>query len=96
MGKREKREQRRAERYVAASAKATERRERFRAEVRAQRCPSCGSELVSRLFYGLPQYDDELRADIDAELVVLAGSSFAEDSPVWLCRSCGHSWGRLP
>lgn len=95
MGKRAKREQRRTERQAKALAMAVERRERFRAEVRAQRCPSCGSEAVSRLFYGLPRFSDELRVDLDTELVVLAGCSFTEDDPVWLCRGCKHHWGRL-
>lgn len=106
MGKRAKREQRNAERraiLAAAEGARTEaearrrvtRRAAFLAEWVAQRCPACGSAEVASILYGLPMYDEELRADLDAGRVVLGGCCVGGDDPVWLCRACKHQWGRL-
>ena len=102
MSKRAKREQRKAEREAVAAAcaaaeAATEaaRWEQFLAEIRAQRCPSCGNAAVSRLGYGLPRFTEALNSALDADLIVLAGCSFADDDPVWVCRECKHTWGQL-
>lgn len=90
-----KRDQRNAEREAAAAATEVARWEQTLAEIRAQRCPSCGSEAVSRLSYGLPRFTEALNSALDADLIVMAGCSFAEDDPVWMCRECKHTWGRL-
>lgn len=95
MGKRAKRERRHAERQATAAAAVAESRAAARAEIIALRCPSCGGDAISRLFYGLPRFDPEMNADLDAHLIVLAGTDFAEDDPKWLCRGCKHVWGRL-
>ena len=95
MGKRAKREQRHTERRAAASACEAERRAAFLAEVAAQRCPVCGAAGVARIGYGLPRFTPDLTADLDAGRVVLGGCDISGDDPVWLCRACKHSWGRL-
>ena len=95
MGKRDKRERRRVARQDEASAREAQRREQLRAEILAQSCPSCGGSTVARIQYGLPALDDEMKADIAAGIIVLAGSSFASDSPVWVCGNCKREWGRL-
>ena len=79
MGKRAKREERSA----------------FLAKLAAQRCPSCGAVEVAAILYGLPRFDDELRADLDAGRVVLGGCCIGGDDPVWVCRGCHHHWGKL-
>jgi ribosomal protein L37AE/L43A len=102
VGKRAKREERKAEREAVAAARATveaateaARWEQVLAEIRAQRCPSCGSATVSRLGYGLPRFTEAFKSALDADLIILAGCSFANDDPVWICRECKHTWGRL-
>jgi hypothetical protein len=97
MGKREKREQRQAARAQEAEAEAAQRaeqRERFQAWIREQRCPACGG-AVTRLLYGLFDINAELTADVAAGLIALRGCVRGEDAPDWLCRGCGHTWGRL-
>lgn len=81
-----------------AATKATEKSARWEqmlAEIRAQRCPSCGSSTVSRFCYGLPELTDAMNAALDAKLIFLAGCTFFEDDPEWVCRNCAHTWGRV-
>jgi hypothetical protein len=95
VGKRERRERRREERQSDAAAREERRIAKDRAEILVQRCPSCGGNEVARLQYGLPSLDAEMENDISAGLIVLAGCSFASDSPKWVCRNCKHRWGTL-
>lgn len=94
MGKREKRERHRAERLAAEAKREAEQCDRWRREILTQRCPACDSVEVSRFLYGLPDLA-ALREEIDSDLVVLAGSSFAGSDPLWVCRRCRHKWGTL-
>jgi hypothetical protein len=36
-----------------------------------------------------------MKNDIAMGLIVLAGCSFASDSPKWVCRNCNHHWGTV-
>ena len=94
MGKRAKREQRKAEREQAQIDRQAEMRARFLADLAAQRCPSCGSARVASILYGLPRFDPELRADLDADRVILGGCSVSDGDPIWMCLVCKTSWGR--
>ena len=102
MEERTERDQRDADRRAAVEgARAAEAagrttwRSRFLADLDAQRCPTCGSADVAGLMYGLPEYTDELRAELDAGRVFLGGCTMFDDNPVWVCRVCAQSWGRL-
>jgi ribosomal protein L37AE/L43A len=58
-------------------------------------CPSCQSESVAIISYGLPAAGCEsLWREVSAGRTVLGGCCVTEASPVWHCRECGHRWGR--
>jgi hypothetical protein len=95
MGKREKRERRKAERIAADARRQAERRDRWRRETLMQRCPECGEGEVSRFLYGWVLDFAALEDEIDSELVVLAGSSFSGSDPLWICRICRHKSGSI-
>ncbi len=57
-------------------------------------CPSCGSDRVAWVFYGLPVSLDRLKPDLDTGRIILGSSCCFEDSPQWLCQECNHGWGR--
>ncbi|MDY3556592.1 hypothetical protein R5W24_005759 [Gemmata sp. JC717] len=101
MGRRAKREQRKAERRAAEEAEAARIAEQnasyfatWRAEILAQTCPTCGRRAVAQYFYGLPHFTPELNALLDDDLVVLGGCDYGPDEPLWVCRSCKRTWGR--
>lgn len=94
MVKRKKLERRRVARHEAVLARVSERRARFRDEVLAQSCPSCGGHAISRLYYGQPTANAEYRVDIDADLIFDVGRKYADGNPVWICRDCMQSWGQ--
>jgi hypothetical protein len=55
-------------------------------------CPSCGSERVAWIFYGLPRSMERLQPDLDAGRVIFGGCSCSENEPQWKCRACGLDW----
>jgi hypothetical protein len=58
-------------------------------------CPSCGSEEVAWIFYGLPAGSlEQLRPDLDAGRLILGGCCCSSDDPQWRCLACRHAWGR--
>lgn len=59
------------------------------------KCPECGSENVAEVLYGMPAYDEELQAKIDAGDVVLNGCEFAFGEPMhpYECLDCGIRFG---
>ena len=95
MTKREKREARKQERLEQAAAKEAARRAAEHRVTRSQQCPNCGKNTAARYLYGLPLLDRAMREEIDAGLIVLAGSSFAGSDPRWVCLTCKHKWGRF-
>ena len=102
MGKRSKREAKKAGREanqaVRAEAEArreAEVRELWRDEIRSQRCPVCGSGGVGRYFYGMPDFAPAMVEERDEGLLILAGCSSRGSDPIWRCRACGHEWGTL-
>ena len=58
------------------------------------KCPKCGSSKVAKILYGLPAFDDELEAKIDAGEVVLAGCCIPYGAPLLSheCRDCGFQF----
>jgi hypothetical protein len=56
--------------------------------------PSCGSERVAWIFYGLPLSMERLQPDLDAGRVILSGCSCSGNDPQWKCQACGIEWGR--
>lgn len=95
MGKREKRERRKAERRTPLAQQKLEKRRREIEEALARQCPKCGSKPVAAILYGLPLFTDEQKADIELGIVTLGGCVVGYDSPAWRCKSCGYEWGSL-
>jgi hypothetical protein len=56
--------------------------------VEPDRCPSCGSEDVRTIVYGL--FDDPTSI---SEGVELGGCCVSPDSPAFRCGRCRHAWG---
>jgi hypothetical protein len=54
------------------------------------KCPSCGSNHVIPIAYGLP--GPELIEEEENGLVKLGGCLVADDNPKWHCKACEHSW----
>ena len=55
------------------------------------KCPKCGSEKVASVLYGMPVFDEELEARIDAGDVVLNGCEIVLGDPMhpYECQECG-------
>ena len=53
------------------------------------KCPKCGSERVAMVLYGMPAFDKELEAKIDAGDVVLNGCCIDGPTFPYECRGCG-------
>lgn len=57
---------------------------------RKRHCPRCGGR-VAEIAYGMVPWSPE----IEAGDVVVGGCDVSEGLPLWVCRECGHEWGRL-
>jgi len=55
-----------------------------------RRCPSCNSEQVATIVYGLPS--PKLFEEADKGRVVLGGCVECEGNPEWKCKACKHAW----
>ena len=55
------------------------------------KCPKCGSDNIAMVLYGMPAYDEELKAKIDAGDVVLNGCEIVLGDPMYPfeCQECG-------
>ena len=55
------------------------------------KCPKCGSDNIAMVLYGMPAFDEELEAKIDAGDVVLNGCEILLDDPMYPyeCQECG-------
>jgi len=57
---------------------------------RPNKCPSCKSEKVIRIVYGLPDADAIKKAE--EGLIALGGCCVDDDNPRWKCNACKHEW----
>jgi hypothetical protein len=64
-------------------------------EFRPPSCPSCGSDDVAAIMYGLPDFSPELEESLERGEIRLGGCCVFDEAPVWTCNACSHSWGRL-
>lgn len=56
-------------------------------------CPDCGSNRQALIFYGLPEFTDDLRARLEAGSIVLGGCCISGEDPEWHCLDCRRQWG---
>ena len=54
------------------------------------KCPSCGSNAVVPIIYGLP--GPELMEDAKSGKIEIGGCIVMSSNPTRKCKSCGHSW----
>lgn len=53
-------------------------------------CPKCGRKPVARILYGMPEFSEQLNADMAAGKIVLGGCVVTDDDPDWQCTQCGQ------
>ncbi len=58
-----------------------------------RRCPVCGSPRQASIFYGMPEFTEDLRARLDAGQIALGGCCVGPDHPGWRCLDCRREWG---
>jgi hypothetical protein len=57
---------------------------------RKRKCPSCKSEQVIPIVYGMPAM--ELVRQAEKGLVELGGCCVDANNPNWKCKACGKEW----
>ena len=57
---------------------------------RKRKCPSCKSEHVIPIVYGLPGL--ELAEEAEKGHVELGGCCVDANNPNWKCKACGKTW----
>ena len=57
------------------------------------KCPRCGSVDTAEILYGLPAFDDELAALLDAGRIHLGGCCRSGFDPRYYCNTCQKSFG---
>ncbi len=60
-----------------------------------RRCPSCKSDNVARIQWGLPAFTEELERGLESGRVILGGCCIFPDSPEFHCNDCGAEFGHL-
>jgi hypothetical protein len=58
-------------------------------------CPSCGSEDIAMILYGLPGMSKKLKRAIENREVTLGGCLIHDEAPQWVCNECSHKFGKL-
>ena len=58
-------------------------------------CPSCGSESIAMILYGLPAMSEELEKALENQEVTLGGCMVHDEAPRWVCNVCSHKFGKL-
>ena len=58
-------------------------------------CPSCGSEDIAMILYGLPAMTEELKKALANQEVTLGGCLVHSEAPQWVCNACTHKFGEL-
>jgi predicted RNA-binding Zn-ribbon protein involved in translation (DUF1610 family) len=61
----------------------------FETKHRPKRCPKCGSKRIARIQWGMPNFSDELKRELDQGTVVLGGCIVSDRDPSWTCPDCG-------
>jgi len=58
-------------------------------------CPSCGSDNIAMILYGLPAMSEKLKQALENQEVTLGGCMIHDEAPQWVCNECSHKFGRL-
>ena len=58
-------------------------------------CPSCGSEEIAEIQYGMPALTKELEDAIANHKITLGGCGIYDGMPQWACNACWHKFGEI-
>jgi len=56
-------------------------------------CPYCGSDDVSRIFYGLPRFTKEFEKSLKNRDISLGGCCISKNDPEYHCHECEEEFG---
>jgi Immunity protein 35 len=51
-------------------------------------CPSCGSDKVIEIIYGLPAITQKIQKELEKKTITLGGCMVHENAPLWMCAIC--------
>ncbi len=51
-------------------------------------CPSCGSDKVIEIIYGLPVITQKIQKELEKKTITLGGCMAHENEPMWMCEIC--------
>jgi primosomal protein N' len=55
-------------------------------------CPKCKSNSIAEIFYGLPNFTEELNKKIEDKKIVLGGCEISWDNPIYHCNDCKNEF----
>lgn len=58
------------------------------------KCPNCNKTWIAKIVYGYFCINELMDKDLKSKKIVLGGCTIDEQSPKWVCNSCGHTWGK--
>ena len=61
---------------------------RYEYRRKSRKCPSCGSNKIANILFGMPAFSEELENDLKEGRVVLGGCCVSDDDPSWQCADC--------
>jgi len=61
---------------------------RYESRRKPRECPRCGSDRIAVILYGLPDFSEGLKRDLDAGHIVLGGCCVTGSDPAWQCTRC--------
>ncbi len=58
------------------------------------KCPSCSSDNIAEILWGMSAFSDELQEELAAGKIVLGGCCISVGDPKYECNECGHRFGK--
>lgn len=58
------------------------------------KCPSCDSNDIALILWGLPLGTPELDEALKKREIILGGCCVGIDDPKWECNNCSFRWGK--
>jgi hypothetical protein len=61
-------------------------------EIIVSNCLKCNSDNLAKYHYGLPNFTDELKKQIDDGKIILGGCELSIDNPSYCCNDCKYEF----
>lgn len=68
------------------------KRGNYKIELNISNCPKCNSDNLAKFRYGLPEFTDDLKKQIDEGKIILGGCEIMLDNPLFHCNDCRHEF----